>query len=144
MHFGRKRYMTTIASLRSICLNDLYRHKDLWELAVEGDIHAVVSALQMSVPWTPNRRKRGWEKWGDAPFAGFVWDNDTSLEKKGDYIPLFLVCRGDGLNTFGLVSGAITSATRLSNWTFDAYEEWVSVQGLFIIGCHENKAVAIE
>lgn len=45
-----KRYMTTKASLRTICLNDLYRPENLWELAVEGDIHGVVSLLQMSVP----------------------------------------------------------------------------------------------
>lgn len=64
---GRKRYMTTMASLRSICLNDLYRHKDLWEFAVEGDIHGVVPVLQMSVPWMPNGRKRSRGKWGDAP-----------------------------------------------------------------------------
>lgn len=46
--------MTTKASLRSICLNDLYRHKNLGELAVEGDIYSAVSGLQMSVPWMPN------------------------------------------------------------------------------------------
>lgn len=66
MRFGRKRCMTTMASLRSICLNDLYRHKDLWEFAVEGDIHGVVPVLQMSVPWMPNGRKRSRGKWGDA------------------------------------------------------------------------------
>lgn len=68
--FWCKRYVTTTASLRSICLNDLYRHQDLWELAVEGDIHGVVSVLQMSVPWMPNRRKRtrSWGKRGDACF----------------------------------------------------------------------------
>lgn len=45
-----ERYMTTKASLRTICLNDLYRQENLWELAVEGDIHGVISPLQMSVP----------------------------------------------------------------------------------------------
>lgn len=42
--------MTTTASLRSICLNDLYRHKDLWELAVEGDIHAVIFSVANECP----------------------------------------------------------------------------------------------
>lgn len=55
-HRLNERYMTTKASLRSICLNDLYRHKNLGELAVEGDIHSAVSGLQMSVPWMPNER----------------------------------------------------------------------------------------
>lgn len=49
-------YMTTKASLRNVCLNDLYHCEDLRELTVEGDIHGVVSALQMSVPWMPNGR----------------------------------------------------------------------------------------
>lgn len=57
-----KRYMTTTESLRTICLNDLYRHENLRELAVEGDIHGVVSVLQMSVPWMPNERTTGGEK----------------------------------------------------------------------------------
>lgn len=92
--FWRKRYMTTIASLRSICLNDLYRHKDLWELAVEGDIHGVVSVLQMSVPRMPNRRKKSEEM----PLCWLCRENDTSFEKR-DCAPLFPVCWGDGLNT---------------------------------------------
>lgn len=32
-------------SLRSICLNDLYCHQNLWELTVEGDIHGAVSPV---------------------------------------------------------------------------------------------------
>lgn len=45
-----ERYMTTKASLRTICLNDLYRPENLRELAAEGDIHGALSLLQMSVP----------------------------------------------------------------------------------------------
>lgn len=47
--------------------------KDLWELAVGGDIHGVVSLLQISVPWMPDRRRVGGEKkWGDASFLALL------------------------------------------------------------------------
>lgn len=60
MCFGTKRYTTT--SLRSICLNDLYCHQNLWELTVEGDIHG----LCKWVPRMPNERTTSWGKWGVA------------------------------------------------------------------------------
>lgn len=102
--FWRKRYVTTVASPRSNCLNDLYHHKDLWELAVEGDIHAVVSVLQMRVPWMPNRRKRSWgERRGASPptphpLSPAASRHYTSFAER-DRIPLFLVYWGDSLNT---------------------------------------------
>lgn len=108
--------MTTIASLRSICLNDLYRHEDLWELAVEGDIHGVVSVLQMSVPWMPNRRKKSWEKWEDAPLLALSgkW---YQFWEKGLYSLVSSLLRRQSKH-FGLVFWAITSAMRLSNSSF--------------------------
>lgn len=84
--FWRAGFTTTTASLRSICLNDLYHYKDLRELAVEGDIHAIISVLQMNVPWMPNRRKRDWEKWAGAPrLASFL---EKGIEKTAQTLGL--------------------------------------------------------
>ncbi len=115
--FWCKRYMTTIASLRSICLNDLYRHEDLWELAVEGDIHGIVSVLQMSVPWMPNRRERSWEKWGDAPLLALS-GNWYQFWEKGLYSLVSSLLRRQPKH-IGLVFRAIASAMRLSNSSFE-------------------------
>lgn len=142
MRFGRKRCMTTMASLRSICLNDLYRHKDLWEFAVEGDIHGVVPVLQMSVPWMPNGRKRSRGKWGDAPLL-------TSLGKwyqvweKGFYSLVSSLLRRQPKH-FGLVFWAITPITGLSNSSSElAKSESVSKVYLLLVAM-KTRAAAIE
>lgn len=74
------RYMTTISE--EYLPNDLFYHKDLWELAVGGDIHDVVSVLQISVPWMPNRK--GVEKSEEMPVCWLHWENHKFWEK-GSY-----------------------------------------------------------
>lgn len=103
MHFGKRGIW---ASLRSICLNDLYCHKDLWELAVEVIFMAWFECCKwVSLGCLMGRRKRSWEK-EELAFCWLCWENDTSFEKR-DYTPLFLVC-WDSLNTSVWVSEPTT------------------------------------
>lgn len=137
--FWHKRCTTTTASLRSICLNDLYRHENLWELTVEGDIHGAASPVaneSLACLMSGQRGKRGVALL-PALSGKAMADLRERIRLPGFYFaeemapktPVWFFC-------FWAIAPA--------GWATRVWKEWVSVQCLFITGCHENKAVVIE
>lgn len=146
--FWWKKFITTLASQRSICLNDLYHHRDLGELAVEGDIHAFVSVLQMNVPWMHNGMKKSREKARIFPLPRFAGGKWSRFWEKGLRSLVSSLLRRRS-KCFNLVAWAMAAqaAAPLWNWVTQCYarNEWVNVQEVYFMnGCQEHKAVAIE